>query len=70
VRLTCTGTLHTCLGQEDATDLRAVIRSGASEAELVRAIRGAVDTKPKGHDFKIDRGAAPSVRRHMSTTGG
>ncbi|HZZ36567.1 MAG TPA: GTP 3',8-cyclase MoaA [Caulobacteraceae bacterium] len=70
VRLTCTGTLHTCLGQEDATDLRAVIRDGASDAELVQAIRGAIDTKPKGHDFHIDRGAAPSVSRHMSTTGG
>jgi cyclic pyranopterin phosphate synthase len=70
VRLTCTGTLHTCLGQEDATDLRAVIRAGASDADLVEAIRGAVDAKPKGHDFKIARAAAPSVARHMSTTGG
>jgi cyclic pyranopterin phosphate synthase len=70
VRLTCTGTLHTCLGQADATDLRAVIRSGASDADLVTAIRGGIDTKPKGHDFVIGRGAAPSVARHMSTTGG
>ena len=70
VRLTCTGTLHTCLGQEDATDLRAVIRAGATDAELVAAIAGGVDRKPKGHDFRIDRGAAPSVSRHMSTTGG
>ena len=70
VRLTCTGTLHTCLGQEDASDLRAVLRAGASDDELVDAIRGAIDAKPKGHDFHIDRGAAPSVTRHMSTTGG
>ena len=70
VRLTCTGTLHTCLGQEDAADLRAVIRSGASSAELRAAIGEAVWAKPKGHDFKISRGAAPAVRRHMSVTGG
>ncbi len=70
VRLTCTGTLHTCLGQEDASDLRAVLRAGASDDDLVDAIRAAIDTKPKGHDFHIDRGAAPSVTRHMSTTGG
>jgi cyclic pyranopterin phosphate synthase len=70
VRLTCTGTLHTCLGREDAADLRAVIRAGASDAELVEAIRVAVDAKPKGHDFHIERAAAPAVARHMSTTGG
>ncbi|MHB8528850.1 MAG: GTP 3',8-cyclase MoaA [Caulobacteraceae bacterium] len=70
VRLTCTGILHTCLGREDATDLRAVIRSGASDAELAAAIGGGIAAKPKGHDFRIDRGAGPSVSRHMSTTGG
>jgi cyclic pyranopterin phosphate synthase len=70
VRLTCTGTLHTCLGREDAADLRAVIRAGASDDDLVAAIREAVDAKPKGHDFQIARGAAPAVTRHMSTTGG
>src|SRR6187397_2412619 len=69
VRLTCTGTLHTCLGREDASDLRAVIRAGASDADLVQAIRLAVDGKPKGHDFQIAR-ARPAVARHMSTTGG
>jgi len=69
VRLTCTGTLHTCLGQEDATDLRAVLRSGASDAELTAAIRAGVQAKPKGHDFQIAR-RAPAVARHMSTTGG
>jgi cyclic pyranopterin phosphate synthase len=70
VRLTCTGTLHTCLGQEDASDLRAVLRAGASDADLIDAIRLAVDAKPKGHDFQIARAAAPAVARHMSTTGG
>ncbi|CAN7185404.1 GTP 3',8-cyclase MoaA [Phenylobacterium sp. LjRoot219] len=70
VRLTCTGTLHTCLGQEDATDLRAVLRAGASDAELEEVIRNGILAKPKGHDFKIARAAGPSVSRHMSTTGG
>ncbi|HXA38408.1 MAG TPA: GTP 3',8-cyclase MoaA [Phenylobacterium sp.] len=70
VRLTCTGTLHTCLGQEDAADLRAVIRDGADDAGLIEAIRNAVDAKPKGHDFHIARASPPAVARHMSTTGG
>jgi len=70
VRLTCTGVLHTCLGREDAADLRAVIRAGASQEDLAFAIAQAVRGKPKGHDFRIERGAAPSVSRHMSTTGG
>lgn len=70
VRLTCTGTLHTCLGREDASDLRAVLRAGASDADLVEAIRHAVDAKPRGHDFQIGRDQAPATRRHMSTTGG
>jgi len=70
VRLTCTGTLHTCLGQEDASDLRAVLRAGADDTALVEAIRLAVDGKPKGHDFLIERAAAPALARHMSTTGG
>ncbi|CAN1535897.1 MoaA Molybdenum cofactor biosynthesis enzyme [Caulobacteraceae bacterium] len=70
VRLTCTGTLHTCLGREDSSDLRAVLRAGASDEDLVEAIRHAVDAKPQGHDFQIARGEAPATRRHMSTTGG
>jgi GTP 3',8-cyclase len=70
VRVTCTGTLHTCLGQNDAADLRAVLRSSASDEELVSAIRDAVWAKPHGHDFRIARGAAPAVARHMSVTGG
>jgi cyclic pyranopterin phosphate synthase len=70
VRLTCTGTLHSCLGREDASDLRAVIRAGADDAALEAAIRLAIDAKPKGHDFHIERGARPAVARYMSTTGG
>jgi cyclic pyranopterin phosphate synthase len=70
VRLTCTGTLHSCLGREDASDLRAVIRAGADDAALETAVRAAIDAKPKGHDFHIERGAGPAVARHMSTTGG
>jgi cyclic pyranopterin phosphate synthase len=70
VRLTCTGTLHTCLGREDAADLRGVIRSGADDAALIAAIRAALDAKPKGHDFHIGPGLRPAVARHMSTTGG
>lgn len=69
MRLTCTGTLHTCLGQEDATDLRQVLRAGVGDAELAAAIRAAIAGKPKGHDFEIAR-KAPAVARHMSTTGG
>jgi cyclic pyranopterin phosphate synthase len=70
VRLTCTGTLHTCLGQDDDTDLRAVLRSSDDDAPLHAVIRGAIAGKPKGHDFRIASGAAPAVARHMSTTGG
>lgn len=70
VRLTCTGTLHSCLGRDDASDLRAVIRAGADDQGLKDAIHRAVDAKPKGHDFQIARHAAPAVARHMSTTGG
>jgi cyclic pyranopterin phosphate synthase len=70
VRLTCTGVLHTCLGQEDAADLRAVMRSGGGDADLTAAITGAIWAKAKGHDFDVRRGAPPSVRRHMSVTGG
>jgi cyclic pyranopterin phosphate synthase len=71
VRLTCTGTLFMCLGQEDASDLRAVMRGGADEAELELAIREAINRKPRGHDFIIDRRRpAASVGRTMSLTGG
>jgi cyclic pyranopterin phosphate synthase len=71
VRLTCTGTLYMCLGQEDAADLRTPVRASEGDALLMAAIDEAIGRKPKGHDFVIDRrrGLA-SVSRHMSTTGG
>jgi len=72
VRLTCTGTLYMCLGQDDAADLRAVLRDPAVDDEgLKAAIQAAIARKPKGHDFVIERrNAAPAVARHMSVTGG
>jgi cyclic pyranopterin phosphate synthase len=71
VRLTCTGTLYMCLGQEDAADLRAPLRASADDAQLVAAIHEAISRKPKGHDFVIDRRhRGPAVGRHMSVTGG
>ena len=71
VRLTCTGTLYMCLGQDDQADLRSVLREGADDATLVAAIREAIARKPKGHDFVIDRRQdRPAVARHMSVTGG
>jgi cyclic pyranopterin phosphate synthase len=71
VRLTCTGTLFMCLGQDDDADLRQALRNGASDAELEDAIREAIGRKPKGHDFIIDRRHdRPAVARHMSVTGG
>jgi GTP 3',8-cyclase len=71
VRLTCTGTLYMCLGQEDAADLRSVLRTTVDDGELGRAIDAAIARKPKGHDFIIDRRTKkPSVNRHMSVTGG
>jgi cyclic pyranopterin phosphate synthase len=71
VRVTCTGTLFMCLGQEDAADLRAPLRASADDALLDRAIAEAISRKPKGHDFIIDRRhQGPSVSRHMSVTGG
>lgn len=71
VRVTCTGTLYMCLGQEDAADLRTPLRSSESDDSLVRQIRAAIARKPKGHDFVYERrGQAPAVSRHMSVTGG
>ena len=71
VRLTCTGTLYMCLGQEDAADLRAPLRASESNDLVNAAIDAAILRKPKGHDFVIDRRArAPAVARHMSVTGG
>ena len=71
VRLTCTGTLYMCLGQEDAADLRAPLRASPDDALLEDAIGAAIARKPKGHDFIIDRRhRGPAVPRHMSVTGG
>jgi len=71
VRVTCTGTLHTCLGHEDASDLRKPLRASSDDALLAAAIDRAIGLKPKGHDFIIDRRHnRPSVSRHMSVTGG
>jgi cyclic pyranopterin phosphate synthase len=71
VRITCTGTLHTCLGHEDASDLRKPLRASADNEFLSLAIDRAIGLKPKGHDFIIDRRHnRPSVNRHMSVTGG
>ena len=72
VRLTCTGTLYMCLGQEDAADLRGVLRaSEGNNAPLLHAIDEAITRKPKGHDFVIDRRhRRPALARHMSVTGG
>ncbi len=71
VRVTCTGTIHTCLGHEDASDLRKPLRASADDDLLSAAIDRAIGTKPKGHDFIIDRRHnRPSVSRHMSVTGG
>jgi cyclic pyranopterin phosphate synthase len=71
VRLTCTGTLYMCLGQNDAADLRAPLRADGGEAVLDAAIEEAIARKPKGHDFIISRRQSqPAVARHMSVTGG
>ncbi|SNS26086.1 MULTISPECIES: GTP 3',8-cyclase MoaA [unclassified Azospirillum] len=70
VRVTCTGTLFMCLGQEDAADLRTPLRAEAGDGALVQAIRDAITRKPQGHDFIIDRRRGPAVGRHMSVTGG
>src|SRR5437763_2140114 len=71
VRITCTGTLYMCLGQEDAADLRAPLRASESNDALYAAIDEAITRKPKGHDFVIDRRRKrPALARHMSVTGG
>ena len=71
VRLTCTGTLYMCLGQEDAADLRGPMRASSSNELLFAAMDNAIARKPKGHDFVIDRRTKqPAVGRHMSLTGG
>jgi cyclic pyranopterin phosphate synthase len=71
VRVTCTGTLYMCLGQEDAADLRKPLRASEGNDLLHAAIEEAISRKPKGHDFVIDRRhQRPALARHMSVTGG
>ena len=72
VRLTCTGTLYMCLGQDDAAEFRALLRDpSVDDAGLQAAILKAIERKPKGHDFIIDRQHnRPALARHMSVTGG
>lgn len=71
VRVTCTGTMYMCLGQEDAADLRRPLRLSESDGPLEAAIHAAIARKPKGHDFIIDRRhSRPSIGRHMNVTGG
>jgi cyclic pyranopterin phosphate synthase len=71
VRVTCTGTLYMCLGQEDAADLRAPLRASEADQLLQAAIEEAISRKPKGHDFVIDRRTQrPALARHMNVTGG
>ena len=70
VRLTCTGMLYLCLGQEDAADLRALLRGDEADGPLRDGIRAAIARKPKGHDFVYGRSVAGGIARHMSVTGG
>jgi molybdopterin synthase catalytic subunit/molybdopterin converting factor small subunit len=70
VRVSCTGVLYTCLGQNDAADLRTVIRNGGSDEVLRNTIIAAILAKPQGHNFAIAPGSRPALERHMSSTGG
>lgn len=71
VRVSCTGQLYMCLGQEDNADLRAPLRAGPTDDSALRAaISDAISRKPKGHDFDYTRGVAGQMSRHMSHTGG
>lgn len=71
VRITCTGEIYTCLGQEGASDLRAPLRASTDDAQLDTAIRAAIAQKPKGHDFDYSRqNITGQISRHMSHTGG
>ncbi|MEQ1616757.1 MAG: GTP 3',8-cyclase MoaA [Terricaulis sp.] len=69
VRLTCTGRLYLCLGQDEHIDFREPLRSGASESDLLGLIGRGLSRKPRAHDFQLAP-TAPPVRRHMSMTGG
>ena len=71
VRVTCTGEIYTCLGQEGSADLREPLRSSEGNEVLEDAIRAAISNKPRGHDFDYSRGSeGGKMSRHMSHTGG
>ncbi len=70
VRVSATGVLHTCLGQEDSIDLKAPLRGSEADALLHAAIDTGIRAKPRGHDFRIDANGAPALARHMSALGG
>lgn len=71
VRISCTGTIYSCLGQDNAFDLRAPLRADPTDRLLQHAIDAAILDKPRGHDFVIDsRVSGPSISRHMNVTGG
>lgn len=71
VRLTCTGELYQCLGQEDQVDLRKILRNHSDTKPLIQAIHNAISKKPKGHDFDYSRQSiSGQMTRHMSHTGG
>jgi cyclic pyranopterin phosphate synthase len=70
VRVTCTGRLYTCLGREEGADLREALRTDPSGTLLRETILGAIERKPKGHDFDVARLATPASPRTMSHTGG
>ncbi|MCX2564115.1 MULTISPECIES: GTP 3',8-cyclase MoaA [Acetobacter] len=72
VRLSCTGRLYTCLGQEDGIDLREIMRSGGDDAAILTGIEEAISRKPTGHTFLLDEkmGRVSGPARHMSVTGG
>ena len=71
VRVTCTGKMYMCLGQDDSVDFNQLMRNNATDEEIIRLIHRSISLKPKSHDFKIDEyNNAPAVDRHMSVTGG
>ena len=70
VRLTCTGKLYMCLGQDESADLRTPLRASESDQPLMAAIDEAITRKPRGHEFVLDDGESPALFRHMNVTGG